>query len=746
MGDSDRAAPVPAGRWPLVGRTTLLGEIVRALRTRQGRGVVLAGGPGVGRSRLAAESVRKLDGVHRIAGTRCGASLPSGSAFANLRPPGTDSGDPVRELTAMLRRRPGQERAVMVVDDAHLLDPGSAALVHHLALQREVRLVVTVRDGEPAPDAVTALWKDDLLRRLEMPSLTLDELALVLEGAYGGQVETRAVRRLAAIADGDLRMLGELVMAGTLSHRDGVWGWEGRPAINGRVRELVSIRFGELDDQEWEALAYLAFGAPLETETLTHLAGADVVERLEARGLVTAAGNAPYAEIVRTMCGTVRARRVNRRLADAAGQVDVLRAATWRMDGGGPADSALFTAGCRRAIAAGDVPLAVRLGRAAVAAGSGRDGAVALATAVALRDSRRPPGAAGSPEPLRVLLLESRRLTAAVLAGDLHAEPAGEETEWDVAGAAYCGHQARLHRLRGEVGRALAWSRDGIRRLGDGPAGFAGLCLGELAYAAALLGDVATARAALAEAYQRRPAAFRAIEYTAELAGPWVSAAAGEHAAAVHGALAVADQAHENGLRLFALHDVVRLGAPEPVADRLWRLADDGCGLLAALFARHAAACACDDGDALDTVAEEFEALGMLLYAAETRAQASRAHHQAGADRRARLAAAAGWTLSRACQGARTPALIELTAPGLTLRQREIAQLAAAGLSNRAIAERLTVSIRTVANHLCAAYERLGVNDRAGLARLLGGLGHEPVPGALGPAAVPAGAHAHSAG
>jgi DNA-binding NarL/FixJ family response regulator len=113
-----------------------------------------------------------------------------------------------------------------------------------------------------------------------------------------------------------------------------------------------------------------------------------------------------------------------------------------------------------------------------------------------------------------------------------------------------------------------------------------------------------------------------------------------------------------------------------------------------------------------------------VLYAAEAQAQASRAHRRAGEQRRARAAAASGWSLIRGCQGARTPALAELAAPELTLRQLEIAQLAATGLSNRAIAERLTVSIRTVANHLCGAYERLGVNDRAGLARLLARLDH----------------------
>jgi DNA-binding CsgD family transcriptional regulator/tetratricopeptide (TPR) repeat protein len=57
-------------------------------------------------------------------------------------------------------------------------------------------------------------------------------------------------------------------------------------------------------------------------------------------------------------------------------------------------------------------------------------------------------------------------------------------------------------------------------------------------------------------------------------------------------------------------------------------------------------------------------------------------------------------------------------APGeeLTARQWEVAGLAAKGLSNAAIAERLVVSVRTVTSHLEHIYARLGINSRAALA------------------------------
>ena len=58
--------------------------------------------------------------------------------------------------------------------------------------------------------------------------------------------------------------------------------------------------------------------------------------------------------------------------------------------------------------------------------------------------------------------------------------------------------------------------------------------------------------------------------------------------------------------------------------------------------------------------------------------------------------------------------------PELSVRQREVALLAARGASNREIAERLVVSVRTVENHLYAVYERLGVAGRRELPEVLG--------------------------
>jgi DNA-binding CsgD family transcriptional regulator len=55
----------------------------------------------------------------------------------------------------------------------------------------------------------------------------------------------------------------------------------------------------------------------------------------------------------------------------------------------------------------------------------------------------------------------------------------------------------------------------------------------------------------------------------------------------------------------------------------------------------------------------------------------------------------------------------------LTDREEEIVMLIGAGLSNRAVAERLTLSVRTVESHIYHAMLKTGANNPDELAALL---------------------------
>jgi ATP/maltotriose-dependent transcriptional regulator MalT len=290
------------------------------------------------------------------------------------------------------------------------------------------------------------------------------------------------------------------------------------------------------------------------------------------------------------------------------------------------------------------------------------------------------------------------------------------------------GHVCRAH---GQLHQSLRWLHEGLglARESIGKL-YTSMILGELAHTAALLGDQATARHALAESDATRRRGFGIFHRWGDLARPWVTAAAGEHTAAARQALAVAAEARKHDTPIYeiiALHDASRLGAARTAAGRLSELGQDNPSPLIRCYTAHAAALAQQDADGLESVSARLETIGALLLAAEAAAEASRAFHLAGRADSARRTATRAAALAARCDGAATPALQALHAPGLTRREWAIVRLAAEGLTNEDIADRLTVSVRTVHNHLHHAYTKLGVHHRTELGPVLQTQPHPPV-------------------
>ena len=138
--------------------------------------------------------------------------------------------------------------------------------------------------------------------------------------------------------------------------------------------------------------------------------------------------------------------------------------------------------------------------------------------------------------------------------------------------------------------------------------------------------------------------------------------------------------------------------------------------------AMQAEALATGDGDGLLAAADRWEELGDQLAAADAAASAALVFRRQGRRGSDSTAVARAQRLRDACEGAHTPALTAAARPlPLTEREREIATLAARGLANREIADRLVVSVRTVEGHIYRICNKLGVNERSALKPILEG-------------------------
>jgi len=286
---------------------------------RERAGTVLIGSAGVGKTWLARTAADRLASqfgrVDWVTGTT--PAVPF-SAFNHLiEVPGTG------KTAAVLRaaRESLGDGRLLIVDDAHLLDKLSAALVYQLAVSGASKLIVTVAPNAPVAEEISALWRDNLLARIDV--------------APPGHDDSRQARLVEAFV---------AALPGT-AHR---------------------------------VLEYLTVENPLSLADASALAGRDAVTDAEAAGAVVVDGNRVrpahplFVDAVRNGLGGPELRRLRTQLVDRlAGSppgsvVDRLRLAVLALDSDSPQPLAELAAAAEESLRLGDLELSERLGRAAV--------------------------------------------------------------------------------------------------------------------------------------------------------------------------------------------------------------------------------------------------------------------------------------------------------------------------------------------------------------------------------------------
>jgi DNA-binding CsgD family transcriptional regulator len=355
------------------------------------RGIVLSGAAGVGKTRVAREAIagsgRRDARRHWIVGTASARRVPLG-AFADIA---SDFGpDPLRRVREVIDGLIGGAHngdVVVGVDDAHLLDDLSAFTVHQLVTRNLATVILTIRSGEPTPDAITAIWKDHHLERLELQPLSLSEITSLVEHVLGSPVDSFSAQRLWQYTQGNALYLRHLleteVNADRMTQRSGVWMWNGQLRLSPTLAELLQARIADVPKSVRDVLDALAVAEPLETDILEAIADSEALAEAESLSLISVdAGVQPASvRLAHPLLGEVRRssslqmRRLRGRVATELARKhstdprNLVRRAALTIESDLAPDAELLTAAASAAMQLGDLRLAETLARHAAAGG-----------------------------------------------------------------------------------------------------------------------------------------------------------------------------------------------------------------------------------------------------------------------------------------------------------------------------------------------------------------------------------------
>ncbi|MGH3541506.1 MAG: LuxR family transcriptional regulator, partial [Mycobacterium sp.] len=393
----------------LTGREDELGVIRRTLSgSGNYSGVVIAGAAGVGKTRLAQEVLTCAavagDRTNWIVGTESARPLPLGAFTALLTDSMADPLPNVRRLINSFVAQQRRGRVLIGVDDAHLLDGLSAHVVHQLAQTRGTRLVVTVRTGGDEPDAVTALWKDGLLTRLDLEPLAAEATRSLIEATVGGSVDARSAERFWKLTGGNALFLRQLVADQIAAERmrqvAGVWSWDGDVAVSQNLSDMLSRQLGRMTPGVARVVDTLSQCEPLSLEVLCDLVRRGDLEAAEQLHLVAVErvgeervarlAHPLFGELRRATAGQLHLSKIRGRLAQRLGQEAdpdmpaTVRRALLTLDSDLDPDPQLYLEAARCALALLDPDSAERFAAAAAACGAPEAASMRAMTLVVL--------------------------------------------------------------------------------------------------------------------------------------------------------------------------------------------------------------------------------------------------------------------------------------------------------------------------------------------------------------------------
>ena len=276
-------------------RGLLLGREEELVRLRgalvDSAGGLVVGPAGIGKSHLLAAVTVQVEGDGRevivISGAQSAASVPLAPLLqlVDLR----DVEDLGTAVMAELARRGRGREVMLVVDDAHLLDQDSAAVVNQAVVGEFACVLLAARSEEVLAPGLEALWRDGFVERLDLGPLDRAASELITAQLLG-EVAPPVHEWLWERSQGHPLFLRELIRAlgrAELELEEIELGEEiDFPDVPQRLTDLIGSYLNDLDSSELHALAAVSLTQPVDRSVIERVSSPLVVDRLVRRDLV----------------------------------------------------------------------------------------------------------------------------------------------------------------------------------------------------------------------------------------------------------------------------------------------------------------------------------------------------------------------------------------------------------------------------------------------------------------------------
>ncbi|HEY8545902.1 MAG TPA: AAA family ATPase, partial [Acidimicrobiales bacterium] len=377
----------------LVGRDQELRRVVQAVAAEGGRGAIVAGPPGVGKTCLLDRAAAELE-EQGFALLRVGPPAAGEGSDADGAGDSADGADGVTELapfSAIGRLLPAlgddpdrwalevhqgirhlveqarPARPLLVADDLHGFDAASATFVQQAVVDRRLHLLGALRTGAGpglgapgpvAPDAVTRLWKDDLVERVDLLPLERAGADEMVEALVGGSVDAATRSLLWLWSEGNPLVLTELVdetrAEGSWRHSAGLWrldrGASPQPLRAPTLARMLEDRLAGASPAITDVVDALAIAGKLPVGVLAQLVGVGALAAAERARLTTTEdepdgrvvhlANPFFGELRRSSLSADRIAELRNRLLDVFEQIgpvaanDIPLVARWYVEAG----------------------------------------------------------------------------------------------------------------------------------------------------------------------------------------------------------------------------------------------------------------------------------------------------------------------------------------------------------------------------------------------------------------------------